>query len=223
MPPVENALLEAVRRLEKSVVARADAGVVAAAPAIDVWLPGGGLARGAVHEILAADPGAATGFAAMLAGRCQGPVLWLSPARAPKPYPPGLAAFGLSPDALVVVQAEAENLLWAAEEALRSPAPGAVIFLGAAVDLTSGRRLQLAAEKGGGFGLFLRPDAARPSASVARTRWRVGALPGAAGATHALAPPRWRLELLHARGGRPAAWVADWTGSALAEPQRLAA
>jgi protein ImuA len=223
MPPVENALLEAVRRLEKSVAPRTDAGVVAVAPVIDAWLPGGGLARGAVHEVLAADAGAATGFVAMLAGRCRGPVLWLSPARAARPYPPGLAAFGLSPEALVVVQAEAETLLWAAEEALRSPAPGAVIFLGAAVDLTAGRRLQLAAEKGGGLGLFLRPDAAQPGASAARTRWRVGARPGAAGAPHALAPPRWRLELLRARGGRPAAWVADWSGAALAEPQRLAA
>jgi protein ImuA len=227
MPPDTKTLRETIRRLERAAPRGPD-GVVPVAPAIDAWLPGGGLARGALHELFAADAGAATGFAAMLAGRCDGPVLWLSPARAAGPYAPGLAAFGLAPGALVVVQAAAEDLLWAAEEALRSPAPGAVIVLGTAVGLTAGRRLQLAAEQGGGFGLFLRPDADQPGASAARTRWRIGAMPGAgkagaAAAPHALAPPRWRIALLHARGGRPATWVADWQGAALAASTRLAA
>jgi protein ImuA len=226
------ALREAVRRLERPA-ARPAGGAVAVAPAIDAWLPGwngeaGGIACGAVHEVLAADPGAASGFVAMLAGRASAqasgaPVLWLSPARAAKPYPPGLAAFGLPPAALVVVQAEAEELLWAAEEALRSTAPAAVIVLGTAPTLTAWRRLQLAAEGSGGLGLMLGPDQAVLRPSAAYTRWRVAAAPGAAGPVHALAPPRWRLDLLRARGGRPASWLADWNGTALSMLERQAA
>ncbi|MCC7281191.1 MAG: hypothetical protein IT556_02335 [Acetobacteraceae bacterium] len=222
-------LRAAISRLER-LPARADALPVPLAPAIDAALPGwnggaGGIARGAVHEVLAADPGAASGFVAMLAGRAsaqvaQAPVLWLSPARAPKPYAPGLAAFGLAPAALVVVEAEAENLLWAAEEALRSPAPAAVIVLGTVPTLTAWRRLQLAAEASAGLGLLLGPDQAVPRPSAACTRWRVAAAPGGDGPAHALAPPRWRLDLLRARGGRPASWLADWDGAALAVPER---
>lgn len=227
MKAIPPALREAVRRLERLPEARS-VGVVTLAPAIDAWLPGGGMACGAVHEVLAADAGAASGFAALLAGRASArsggrPVLWLSPARAAKPYPPGLAAFGLPAAVLIVVQAEAENLLWAAEEALRSTAPAAVIVLGAAPGLAAWRRLQLAAETGGGLGLLLGPEPKELQPSAAHTRWRVAAAPAVDTPRHALAPPRWRLDLLRARGGRPASWLADWNGAALGGLERQAA
>lgn len=216
------ALREAIRR-HQAAPARADAAPLPVAPAIDALLPGGGLCRGAVHEVFAADAGAATGFAALLAGRTGGTVLWLAPARAPRPYPPGLAAFGLDPARLLVAEAEATDLLWAAEEALRSTALAALVVLGAAPDLTAGRRLQLAAEAGGVLGLLLGPQPPRPRASAAHTRWRIAALPGAPGPAHALAPPRWRIELLRARGGLPACFAATWQCGELAGVERLAA
>ncbi|MFC7543855.1 hypothetical protein ACFQU2_36545 [Siccirubricoccus deserti] len=57
----------------------------------------------------------------------------------------------------------------------------------------------MAAEAGGALGLVLRPDAACADHTAAVTRWRIGSL----GAGHGLDDPRWQLELLRVRGGRP--------------------
>lgn len=72
------------------------------------------------------------------------------------------------------------------------------------------RRLQLAAETGGGLGLLLRPDIADLAPSAAMTRWRIGPLP-AAQAEAGLDDPGWQLELLRARGGTPGGpWAMTW-------------
>ena len=49
------------------------------------------------------------------------------------------------------------DLLWAMEEGLRTPGIGAVLGEIRQLDLTASRRLQLAAESGGGVGLVLSP------------------------------------------------------------------
>jgi protein ImuA len=220
MPVIPETLQAAIRRLERAVP-RPIAAPVPLAPMLDAALPGGGMARAALHEVLAADAGAATGFVALLAGRAGGPVLWVAPHGTPAPYPPGLAAYGLDPETLLVAQPQARDLLWTVEQALRCPALGAVIFLGTAPGLAAARRLQLAAEAGGTLGLLLRPDHPAPPPSPAHTRWRVAALPSL-GLRHALGAPRWRLELFRVRGGRPAAWSVTFRDGTL-HPETLAA
>jgi protein ImuA len=42
----------------------------------------------------------------------------------------------------------------------------------------------------------------------------VGALSGAGGGPHDLGDPRWRLEMLRGRGGRPGAWNLVWRAAA---------
>ncbi|MBT7235261.1 MAG: hypothetical protein HN861_19610, partial [Rhodospirillaceae bacterium] len=114
------------------------------APVIDAVLPGGGLRGAAVHEITGS---AASGFAAMVLGRLSGPVLWCVDLYARSHlYGPGLAAFGISLDQLIIVRcANRADMLWAMEEGLRTPAlAGIVGEPGGAVDLTASRRLQLA-------------------------------------------------------------------------------
>lgn len=176
--------------------------------AIDSALPGGGLARGALHEIVgAANDGAAAGFTAALLARlaADGPVLWI--ARRPDLSAAGLAALGLEPARLLLVHAARRNdALWAFEEALRNPALAAVAGEIDAVDLTQSRRLQLAAETGGTTALLLRPAGEIGmgeigTASAARTRWQVAAEP-AKGASEL----RWRVTLARAQGGKSAAW-----------------
>src|ERR1700739_3922594 len=90
---------------------------------IDRALPGGGLARGAVHEILGAggdeeDGALAAAFAARILGRLGlhpnppplagegrggGLVLWCLPR--PDLYGPGISTYGLDPGRIVLVQA----------------------------------------------------------------------------------------------------------------------
>lgn len=195
-------------------------------------LPGGGLARAALHEVLAIAPGSGAGFCAMLLARSGGTVFWIAAGQAgPLAWPQGLAAFGLDPARLVLVRAERwAEALWAMEEVLRCTAvTGALLMPGAglagALDLTATRRLQLAAETGGALGLLLRPAAAQAAPTAAVTRWRIGSL-GAEG----LEAPHWQLELLRARGGRPGGpWAVRWqaaTGQLLLDatpPSHLAA
>ncbi len=147
-----------------------------------------GVASGRVHELC--GPARRT-LAVMLAARAAGPVLWAHPAwdRA-LPYPPGLAAF-LDPGRLILAACpKAADLLWTMEEALRSGAVGAVVAdLAAPPGLTPLRRLQLAAEAGGGraTGFLMTPD--RGGAPGVESRWHAVPRPGGG----------WRLERLRAR------------------------
>ena len=207
-PAVLAALRARIARLDRSG-AHAAGDSLPLCDAIDQRLPGGGLARAAVHEVLAADPGAAAGFCGLLLARARGTVLWI--AAEPDAWPPGLARFGLSPADLVLVQApRRQDALWAMEESLRCPGVAGALLAIEDLDLTAARRLQLAAEAGGAIGLLLRPDAEDTGgATAALSRWRVGALAGTGGA-HDLGDPRWSLELLRCRGGRPQRWEVAW-------------
>src|SRR5215210_5096391 len=81
--------------------------------AIDRALPEGGLALGAVHEILGAggdeeDGAAAAGFVAGILARLgPGPVLWCL--KWPDLYGPGLFAHGLDPARLVLLCAKRDD------------------------------------------------------------------------------------------------------------------
>ncbi len=207
--------------------------------AIDLSLPGGGLALGAVHEITGAggdeeDGAAAAGFAAAILARLgptggTGPVLWCL--KRPDLYGPGLRAHGLDPARLVLVAARRDDeILWAVEEGLRpGPAAGLAAVVGEVghLPMVAGRRLQLAAERSGVTALILRrwrnaaeAMAGRDQPSAALTRWRVAALPSTGiadepGIAHRSSPwaegprPRWRVALLRVRGGAPGIWDVE--------------
>lgn len=201
---VFSALRASIRRAERGSAAKA--GAIPLCDPIDAALPGGGLDRAAVHEVRAPDPGAAAAFCALVLARARGTVLWISPA--PDAWPPGLSAFGLEPRCLVMVRAKrASDGLWAFEEALRSPAvAGAVLAVpGAPPDMVASRRLQLAAEVGGGVGLALMPETGPEQPSTARTRWRVAAAVSTNGDR-----PSWDVTLLRGKGARTGTWPVTW-------------
>lgn len=222
-------LRERVRRIERPA-ATVHGVLPFGVAAIDRTLPGGGLARGAVHELLGKDgdeeDGAlATAFAAGILGRLERDriVLWCLPR--PDLYGPGLAILGLDPARLVLVRARRDaEILLAIEEGLRATGVTAVVGEVGAFPAVASRRLQLAAERSGVTAFVLRRwrDGARaarerdlPNASA--TRWRIAALPSVpARAEPGIGHPRWRVELLRCRGGAPACWeveVTDATGS----------
>ena len=166
-------------------------------PALDAALPDGGLALGRMHEVVAEDGEAGTGFAALLLARIAGKtgrVLWCGASL----YGPGLAAFGLDPDRVIFARtAPGDETLWAMEEGLRCKGLSAVLGESPMLDLTAGRRLQLAAERQGVTAVFLRRPAAnrqlrgqtRLDPSAATTR-RIAARAGASSCCAAAAGRR---------------------------------
>jgi protein ImuA len=185
----------------------------------------GGLARGRVHEIFAsdiADASSAAGFSAMLALRArtgEEPLLWLRTDSAERQggglYAPGLVDLGSDPNAMIVAQAPDEiALLRGAADAARCAGLSAVVVecwgRCPALDLTSSRRLALAAERSGAVVLLFRAGA-EPVASAAETRWSVRSAGSSGLEANAPGPPAFEVELLRRRAG-PAGmrWRMEW-------------
>ena len=87
-------------------------------------LPGGGLARGALHEVAGGGNGAVDGaaaglFSAGIAARTTGKVLWCT--TRPDLFAPALAQAGLSSDRVVYLEAgDDKTVLACMEERLRA-------------------------------------------------------------------------------------------------------
>jgi protein ImuA len=191
--------------------------------ALDVPL-GGGLARGRVHELFAAEDGdsaSAAGFAAMLALRTAegAPILWLkndeAERRGGRLHGPGLAELGGNPAALVMgFASDPKALLRGAADAARCAGLGALVVecwgKCPALDLTASRRLALAAEQSGVTLLMLRLEA-EPSPSACDTRWSVSAAPSEALEASAPGLPMFEIELLRRRAGPSGMrWRLEW-------------
>ncbi|MFN3659126.1 MAG: ImuA family protein [Pseudolabrys sp.] len=175
---------------------------------------GGGLARGALHEIAASNEphaAAASGFVLGLAALAGKHLAWIAEdmtlAESGAIYGPGVAGFGLSPERLLTVAAaHRRELLWAMEEALRCRAVGTVIgeVRAGDIDSVAVRRLSLAAAESGALALLLRVAPPR-DASTAATRWIVGAAPsGKAAASFA-------AHLVRNRRGPAGSWILAWS------------
>ncbi|MGV1951043.1 ImuA family protein [Agrobacterium vitis] len=184
---------------------------------IDERLPGGGLAYGAIHEFAGggsgiSDGSAAASFAAGIAARTKGKVVWCL-ARADL-FAPALAQLGLHPDRVIFVEASKEEfVLESCEEALRFGGLGAVVAELARFPMTASRRLQLAAEGSGTLGLIVRrwrrqtdaADFGNPTAST--TRWRISLLPSEPLPVPGIGRARWRAELTRVKAGESSEFI----------------
>lgn len=193
-------------------------------PAIDTALGGGGLACAALHELAPAAPaqlGAAAGFALALAalrtadGRS---ALIIQTDYAANEagafYGPGLDCLGLPMERLILVRVPRPvDVLWACEEALKSPGVAIVIAelpqAGEAADFTATRRLTLAARAGGGLGILLR-HRPLPIATAATTRWQVAAAPSTPDRFGGLGRTTFDLSLNRNRRGRCGRFIVCW-------------
>ena len=90
------------------------------------------------------------------------------------------------------------DALWSLEQTLRTRGIGAVVCDVEKLSSQVCRRLQLAAEIGGGLGILLRPAQAQRQPSFAEYRFLVQALPPP-DKPEAVVSRRWRVELLRAR------------------------
>jgi protein ImuA len=187
--------------------------------AVDDHLPGGGLARGALHEVVEAGPaaefaGSATLFTAGIAARLNGPVLWCLTRR--DLFAPGLALAGLAPGRVIYAEAGRDrDVLPLVEEGLRERGLVAVVGEVTRLNLIASRRLQLAAETSGVTALLLRrwwtvaekDLAALPSAAV--TRWRIAPAPSEPAPAPGLGRAQWQVDLVRCRGGEPRSWILE--------------
>ncbi len=189
-------------------------------PELDRYLPRGGLALEAVHEILpetAGDTSSAFGFIVALLARMpqSGPILFIASRRAladcGRLHGHGLNALGLNPARVILVEAgDDRQALWAVEEALRSGVPAAVAgAVGRGIDLKASQRLQLAARSPGVPLLLLRPAGIEGS-SAAVTRWCISSAEAARDRFGLVTGWRWRVRLARCRNGRPGEWVVEW-------------
>jgi len=143
--------------------------------ALDAELPGGGWPVGTLSEVL--HDGMGIGEVSFLMGalaRAAGGsrlLAWVNPPYLP--YAPALAQAGIAlPLCLVVRPANREDALWAAEQALKSGACGAVMLWMErfAEEYAWLRRLQMAAEAGRSMALLFRSTIAEKHSTPSHLR-----------------------------------------------------
>jgi protein ImuA len=166
---------------------------------LDRLLPAGGLNRGTLVEWLAAGVGTGAETLALLAAReavREGGALVIFDG-AKEFYPPEAVRLGIAAEVVIVVQAASEaDCLWALDQALRCPGVAAVLAHPGRLDGKNFRRLQLAAEEGGGLGCLLRSERDLEKPSWADVRLRIEPRPQPTGGTR-----RFRIEVIRGRGG----------------------
>ncbi len=152
------------------------------------------------------DGAAAALFAAGIAARTKGPIVWCL--TRPDLFFPALAQAGLHPQRVVFVESDKEEDVAAnMEEALSYGGCGAVVGEMVRLPMVVSRRLQLVAERTGTIALAVRRwrrqteanDFGQPTAST--TRWRVSVTPSEELPVPGVGRPRWFLELMRSRAG----------------------
>lgn len=226
-PHITAALRETIAAIEAACLRKgphsARSHVETGVPAIDEML-GGGLMRGAVHEVLpktAGDLAAAAGFAFGLATRAEtktAHTLYIqhdfTQTEYGRPYLPGLKLSGVDTASLIYLHVpRAEDVVWAMGEALKCRGFSAVIAEFPAnvrvLDLTMTRRLALAAQESLGLGLILR-HAGGIEPNAATTRWLVSSAPSRSDAFGGLGRPAFHLDLVKNRFGQSGQWRVEW-------------
>jgi hypothetical protein len=173
----EDDLLRSIPRLWRGsrMLAQSRHALPTGIAALDRELPGGGWPLGAVVELLVDTPGIGEVQLLLPALRqlthAGNPVLFIRP-----PWrinAAALPAAGLAPESLVILDALSDrDACWSAEQALRSPACGAVLLWQpprTRLDDREVRRLQVAAEEGQSI-LFLYRAARRQASRWAALR-----------------------------------------------------
>lgn len=221
-PKISSDILETLRRKVSHIERHEDSSARFRAstgcPFLDLQLPGRGLTGGTFVEWIEQQPGSGGGW---LSWRAAASILTAFN----EPYsqahnsgghrrlvvidiqgdfhPAAAIATGLSLEQIIVVRPNHWNDgFWAADQALRNPSVGVVWAAFPKMDDFQSRRLQLAAEQGGGIGLWVLPQSMFHQPSWADIRWHVRSVPRPT-SIHASHPSDRFLEvrLLRCRGG----------------------
>jgi hypothetical protein len=184
---------------------------------LDRELPGGGWPRGVVSELLTERTGIGELSLLMPAlARLSQQDGWLMLIAPPWiPYAPALAARGIRLSKVIVARtASDKDTMWAAEQSLRAGNCPAVLLWPKTVNEHGLRRLQLAAEEGGSFGVVFGESVRAAFSSPAPLRLRLG-----------VRQDRLSVKILKRRGSglTPTLWLDAEKPGGAARPPRMPA
>ncbi|HNP21786.1 MAG TPA: Error-prone repair protein ImuA [Panacibacter sp.] len=176
---------------------------------------------GATHEFLSASPAdiaATNGFVSVLLSKLMqldGAAAWISASRTL--FPAALKSYGIAPDKLIFIDMKKErDVFYAVEEALKCKRLSAVMGEIKQVSFKESRRLQLAAEQSRVTGFIIRHQPGLINTIACVSRWRISTLPSEPGeGLPGVGFPKWQVELLKVRNGRPGKWDLEWSHNRL--------
>jgi len=183
---------------------------------IDKAFPENTFPLGAVHEFISTskeNAAATNGFMAGLLSQLMQKsklVLWISTKRTL--FPPALNIFGIEPERIVFVDLwKQKEVLWAIEEALKCNALSVVVGELSELSFTESRRLQLAVEQSRVTGFIHRYDPRSENTVACVTRWKISHLASETNGMPGVGSPKWNVDLLKVRNGRPGTWQMEWS------------
>jgi protein ImuA len=186
-------------------------------PAIEQAFPHAIFPVGCIHEFLYSseqDFAATNGFIAALLGRLMqfnGVSLWISSSRTL--FPAALKQFNIEPQQIIFVDLRNEkDILYAVEEALKCNRLATVVGEIQEISFKESRRLQLAAEQSRVTVFLIRPQRSIAGTIACVSRWRVASLPSEPiDGMPGVGFPRWNVELLKIRNGKPGKWAIEYS------------
>lgn len=176
---------------------------------------------GAMHEFIYSAPEAAAATSGFVSGllaalmQQNGMVIWIGAEQSI--FPPALQLFGIAPDKLIFINLKKEKeMLWAMEEALKCTGLSAVVAETPELGFTASRRLQLAVEESKVTGFILRQNPRNLATTACVTRWKITSIPSVLEADMpGVGFPRWQVDLLKVRNGKPNCWKVACSASKL--------
>jgi protein ImuA len=174
----------------------------------------------AVHEFICIDnehASATSGFISCIVSSLmhdRGTAVWIG--REQKIFPPALKSFGILPDKIIFINTKnQQEILWCMEEALKCEGLAAVVCEIKEISFTESRRLQLTVEKSRVTGFILRDQPRNIGVNACVSRWKISSIQSEATDLPGIGFPRWNIELLKIRNGKPGSWQAEWSNGKL--------
>ena len=132
-------------------------------------------------------------------------------------FPPALKLFGVDPEKIVFIHVKRQKeILWVMEEALKCDGLAAVVGEIAEINFTETRRLQLAVEKSRVTGFVIRNKPRSINITACVSRWKISHIPSELkNKLPGVGFPRWDIELLKIRNGKPGSWKMEYANRLL--------
>ena len=185
--------------------------------------PNGSFPLASTHEFIVGreeDASATKGFICHIVAELmkqKGICIWINSSA--NIFPPALKFFGVDPAKIVFINVKRQKeILWVMEEALKCEGLAAVVGEIAQINFTETRRLQLAVEKSRVTGFVIHTKRHNINTTACVSRWKISPvqselknnLPG-------VGSPRWQIELLKIRNGKPGSWKMEYSNGMIYE------